>query len=92
MQPLNSSSHVQTAVGEAVMFVAWKWVQPPNEVSALAQLRQHRGAWQAGWHPQREGKRKVQRCGRLGRERCHDSGAPQGQGRLRECVDTRQGR
>lgn len=73
------------------MFVAWEWVQPPNEIRALAQLKQHRGAWQAGWHPQTEGKRKVQRCGGLGRERCHDTGAPQGQGRLRECLDT-QGR
>ena len=76
MQPLNSSSHVQTVMGGTVIFVAREWVQPPNEIRALAQLKQHRRAWQAGWHPQREGKGKVQGCGGLGRERCHDTGAP----------------
>ena len=79
-------------MGGTVIFVAWEWVQPPNEIRALAQLKQHRGAWKAGWHPQREGKGKVQRCGGLGRERCYDTGAPQRQGRLRECLDTGQGR
>ena len=67
-------------------------MQPPNEIRALAQLKQHRRAWQAGWHPQREGKGKVQRCGGLGRERCHDTGAPKRQDRLHECLDTGQGR
>lgn len=33
------------------------WRRPPSEVSALAWLRQHRGAWQGGRHPAKGGEK-----------------------------------
>ena len=70
---LNSSSHDKAVVGGTVIFVVWEWVQPPSEMRALARLKQHGRAWWEGGRAQREGRRKVQRCGGLGRERCHDT-------------------
>lgn len=46
---LNSSSHDKAVVGGTVIFVAWEWVQPPSEISALAWLKQHGRAWWGGW-------------------------------------------